>query len=274
MTSPGDAGVTEPQDQPRHASSLSLDQQAADILKLFGQDTTDCNDENSMDLDAFTFESPSASMFGAMDDGSHAGPMSTVPTSALPTSNCGNNGAQPAFGLWPATSDPPYGYEQTAFHPGPWTPGPRYEQPHTLGFNSGQGLGIHMPPASSPVNRPMVGYNTVFAQQGSPVDLHPEFGARSHGNGWNQTPMQPAEDIFAEDGDEDSPDSADPCYAQLLYKCLKEAPGHMLSLRELYEWVSRHSAKAKDPTNRGWQNSVRHNLSMNAVRTSALLVSV
>lgn len=65
----------------------------------------------------------------------------------------------------------------------------------------------------------------------------------------------------------DDPDNADPCYAQLLYRCLKEAPDHTLSLRELYDWVREHSQKAKDPKNRGWQNSVRHNLSMNAVRT-------
>ncbi|WPH01674.1 Hypothetical protein R9X50_00452500 [Acrodontium crateriforme] len=59
-------------------------------------------------------------------------------------------------------------------------------------------------------------------------------------------------------------ESSDPCYAQLLYKCLKEAQDNTLSLRELYEWVSLHSQKAKDPKSRGWQNSVRHNLSMNA----------
>ena len=63
-------------------------------------------------------------------------------------------------------------------------------------------------------------------------------------------------------------DAADPCYAQLLYRCLKEAHGHTMSLKDLYEWIKEHSQKAKDQKNRGWQNSVRHNLSMNAVSNS------
>ncbi|KAF2207238.1 hypothetical protein CERZMDRAFT_51424, partial [Cercospora zeae-maydis SCOH1-5] len=67
-----------------------------------------------------------------------------------------------------------------------------------------------------------------------------------------------------DDSDEQAAESADPCYAQLLYKCLLDAPDHTLSLRELYDWVAAHSQKARDPNNRGWQNSVRHNLSMNA----------
>ncbi|KAF2858998.1 winged helix DNA-binding domain-containing protein, partial [Piedraia hortae CBS 480.64] len=53
-------------------------------------------------------------------------------------------------------------------------------------------------------------------------------------------------------------------YAKLLYRCLMEAPGHALTLKELYEWMKVHSQKAKDPNNSGWKNSVRHNLSMNA----------
>ena len=61
----------------------------------------------------------------------------------------------------------------------------------------------------------------------------------------------------------------DPCYAQLLYTCLKQADGHMMTLKDLYDWVATHSQKARDPKNRGWQNSVRHNLSMNHVRASS-----
>lgn len=60
-------------------------------------------------------------------------------------------------------------------------------------------------------------------------------------------------------------DVADPCYAQLLYRCLLEAQDHTMSLKDIYNWVFRHSQKARDSTSTGWQNSVRHNLSMNAV---------
>ncbi|QIW99573.1 hypothetical protein AMS68_005091 [Peltaster fructicola] len=56
----------------------------------------------------------------------------------------------------------------------------------------------------------------------------------------------------------------DPCYARLLWQCLREAPGHTLSLKDIYAWIRSHTQKARDPKNKGWQNSVRHNLSMNA----------
>ena len=72
------------------------------------------------------------------------------------------------------------------------------------------------------------------------------------------------DDAAGNDGDDEA-DGADPCYAQLLYRCLKETPDHTMSLKELYDWIAQHSQKAKDPKSRGWQNSVRHNLSMNAV---------
>lgn len=60
-------------------------------------------------------------------------------------------------------------------------------------------------------------------------------------------------------------ESADPCYARLLWQCLREAPGYTLSLKDIYAWIRQHTQKARDPKNKGWQNSVRHNLSMNAV---------
>ena len=54
-------------------------------------------------------------------------------------------------------------------------------------------------------------------------------------------------------------------YNNLLYICLKQAKGRTMSLKDIYEWIKRHTEKATDPSEKGWQNSVRHNLSMNAV---------
>ena len=100
--------------------------------------------------------------------------------------------------------------------------------------------------------------------------MHPEFIEE----GWEQPEMQQHfTDSVGDDNDDISDaDAADPCYAQLLYRCLKESQDHILSLRELYDWVRDHSQKAKDPKNRGWQNSVRHNLSMNAVCMVHMLI--
>ena len=55
-------------------------------------------------------------------------------------------------------------------------------------------------------------------------------------------------------------------YAKLIWRCLMEAPDHTMVLREIYEWFNEHTDKGKDPNVKGWQNSIRHNLSMNKVR--------
>ena len=54
-------------------------------------------------------------------------------------------------------------------------------------------------------------------------------------------------------------------YATLIYRALMSTPGHRMVLKEIYEWFERNTDKAKDPKSRGWQNSIRHNLSMNGV---------
>ena len=59
-----------------------------------------------------------------------------------------------------------------------------------------------------------------------------------------------------------------PCYANLIYQALMEAPGHKMILRDIYAWFAQNTDKAKDPSSKGWQNSIRHNLSMNDVYIS------
>ena len=54
-------------------------------------------------------------------------------------------------------------------------------------------------------------------------------------------------------------------YNQLLHKCLMEKCGHEALLKDIYAWFERNTEKAKDPGAKGWQNSIRHNLSMNEV---------
>ncbi|KAL9638630.1 MAG: hypothetical protein Q9164_001437 [Protoblastenia rupestris] len=42
-----------------------------------------------------------------------------------------------------------------------------------------------------------------------------------------------------------------------------DAPDHRMILRDIYRWIEHNTDKASDPSFTGWQNSVRHNLSMN-----------
>lgn len=64
--------------------------------------------------------------------------------------------------------------------------------------------------------------------------------------------------------EESSVDKEQP-YAQLIYRALMEAPGHTMVLRDIYNWFRRNTDKATDKETKGWQNSIRHNLSMNGV---------
>ncbi|CAO2649860.1 Nn.00g011520.m01.CDS01 [Neocucurbitaria sp. VM-36] len=52
-------------------------------------------------------------------------------------------------------------------------------------------------------------------------------------------------------------------YAQLIYKALLGAPDHTMILRDIYDWFKKYTDKASVSETKGWQNSIRHNLSMN-----------
>ncbi|KAL4980321.1 hypothetical protein BDW66DRAFT_53868 [Aspergillus desertorum] len=64
--------------------------------------------------------------------------------------------------------------------------------------------------------------------------------------------------------DETEDTNADPPYSQLIYEALSAAPGKKLPLQGIYLWFEKNTAKGRDRSSKGWQNSIRHNLSMNA----------
>lgn len=76
------------------------------------------------------------------------------------------------------------------------------------------------------------------------------------------------------DGDGDIAAGSEP-YAQLIYRALKSVPGHSMVLKDIYEWFEKNTDKPQTSTSaKGWQNSIRHNLSMNGVRLSSHCVSM
>ena len=70
--------------------------------------------------------------------------------------------------------------------------------------------------------------------------------------------------LNANDEESDGGLSSEP-YAQLIYRALKSVPSHRMVLKEIYEWFEKNTDKAKNNPSKGWQNSIRHNLSMNGV---------
>ncbi|PTB66027.1 hypothetical protein BBK36DRAFT_1120693 [Trichoderma citrinoviride] len=57
-------------------------------------------------------------------------------------------------------------------------------------------------------------------------------------------------------------EKTDEPYAKLIYRALMSAPDYTMSLQEIYQWFRENTTKAKNEKG-GWQNSIRHNLSMN-----------
>lgn len=88
-------------------------------------------------------------------------------------------------------------------------------------------------------------------------DISPNVNKRADDN---LSPPMVADD----DSDGDGSAQVEP-YAQLIYRALKSAPGHAMVLKEIYEWFEHNTDKAKNAASKGWQNSIRHNLSMNGV---------
>ncbi|KAI0144581.1 hypothetical protein GGR57DRAFT_326673 [Xylariaceae sp. FL1272] len=51
-------------------------------------------------------------------------------------------------------------------------------------------------------------------------------------------------------------------YAKLIFECLMAASNKTMSLQDIYRWFEQNTDKGHDGS-KGWQNSIRHNLSMN-----------
>jgi hypothetical protein len=57
-------------------------------------------------------------------------------------------------------------------------------------------------------------------------------------------------------------------YARLIYRAFMSSPRRAMTLQEIYQWFRENTDKGKADS-KGWQNSIRHNLSMNLVCTSS-----
>lgn len=73
--------------------------------------------------------------------------------------------------------------------------------------------------------------------------------------------------------EKDSPSTMDPAdekeglpYAKLIWKAFMSTPTKSMHLQQIYEWFRQNTNKTSGD-GRGWMNSIRHNLSMNKVRS-------
>lgn len=64
----------------------------------------------------------------------------------------------------------------------------------------------------------------------------------------------------------DQEQNGEPPYSRLIWDALMSTEDKMLPLQGIYQWFEKNTTKAGNEESKGWQNSIRHNLSMNAVR--------
>jgi hypothetical protein len=83
-------------------------------------------------------------------------------------------------------------------------------------------------------------------------------GAKSHSRQSSAVPSTPSNSPNAK---------VEEPYAQLIFRAFKSNPRHAMTLQDLYQWFRENTDKGKNDT-KGWQNSIRHNLSMNKVSRS------
>ena len=91
----------------------------------------------------------------------------------------------------------------------------------------------------------------------SPNVCSPSYGGRA--------PRSSPNDDYEAEADDDEDVSDGKPYARLIFEALLHAPGHRMMLRDIYEWFEQNTNKPRESGSNGWQNSIRHNLSMNRV---------
>jgi len=162
-----------------------------------------------------------------------------------------------------SSSYPPSMYEEPASHPTAFT----YPSPEAQVVPSQvRGLcdldnNFYMPFENQ---YPVSGYPSRYPSPGMTSPVPHYSGPSTPASG--RTP-----DHFKIDTlDDQNVDKEEP-YAKLIFRCLLKAKDHTMVLRDIYNWFTENTDKGKDKDARGWQNSIRHNLSMNAVSDSTIL---
>lgn len=73
-------------------------------------------------------------------------------------------------------------------------------------------------------------------------------------------------------GESDQEQNGGQPYSRLIWEALMATEEKMLPLQGIYQWFEQNTDKGKNEELKGWQNSIRHNLSMNAVRVLPTLI--
>ncbi|KAI0377492.1 hypothetical protein F5Y04DRAFT_291727 [Hypomontagnella monticulosa] len=134
-----------------------------------------------------------------------------------------------------------------------------YESPSFMGtsLNTSAVSQLGIPSMASGLAEP----DTVVVSQSESPQLKqdPDESYGSYGtDDVSKQPRQASQPTGEEGGKVDEP------YAQHIHKAfIKKGAPHQMTLQEIYRYFLEYTDKGKDAGNKGWQNSIRHNLSMN-----------
>lgn len=106
------------------------------------------------------------------------------------------------------------------------------------------------------------------SQSLSPSQASPMPSSFSPNVGWHQSPLQSPPSMLDEitsNEPETDENPSDRPYAKLIWQAMMETPQKKMTLRQIYKWFEQNTTKPSDSGTNGWQNSIRHNLSMNQV---------
>ncbi|KAI9781299.1 MAG: hypothetical protein M1839_006092 [Geoglossum umbratile] len=122
------------------------------------------------------------------------------------------------------------------------------------------------------LNRPQIGYDTKDAlydhASPAPSSHTDKTELRASPSSNKDRASEDADPQYTVGDDMDGgEDEANQPYAQLIYKALMSTPEHKMVLTEIYNWFRNNFEKYKKAKGKGWQNSIRHNLSMNGAFT-------
>jgi hypothetical protein len=242
-----------------------LCQRGDPLLRQFKDGTSSQSSHDSASATSWDFDAYSRQEF---DDILSTPSLTESPTT---TSSCPRTGLyphKPNFSLWDSQPDGLPSRESNINSPAP---------SYVLDSNSGSHSAHLRTPKPPQLNYSLEKFKTSLSTSGSELFNTPS-PTISHASMQPSYPMagqySPCEGLGQPDTDyvrvskedlDDDPNSAEP-YAKLIHRALMSAPSYSMALKEIYEWFGKNTNKATDSSSKGWQNSIRHNLSMNHVR--------
>ncbi|KAI0601607.1 hypothetical protein F4775DRAFT_605699 [Biscogniauxia sp. FL1348] len=215
------------------------------------------------DIDGYSYQSSPMSATSAANPSLQ---LSTDPSTASPRSWSSPEAQQLSFsqGFWSADRMPPYDMQVYT----PATYEDQFQQPMALAAypqprfglrndNLPEDANYHREAQTMAAPTMPEGQAPLPSQATSPP-MKEEFESyQMPENGSTQDPGH----ADASDGEEGS--KVDEPYARLIWRAFMSRDRHAMTLQEIYQWFRDNTEKTKSES-KGWQNSIRHNLSMNA----------